>query len=166
MRAAATAAASDADAEAKRVRAEVEGSLNRFRRIGHDVRVVPAADVPLYIEVRVRPVAHADPGRVRAAVRAELAPGTRPDGRRGMFDPDELAFGERIDASAVVSRVRAVAGVAAVELVSLRRRSGPAGDAARDGFLRVGRLEVPRVDANPVFPEFGELVVDVRGGGR
>jgi hypothetical protein len=65
----------------------------------------------------------------------------------------------------VVARVRAVDGVRAVELKALRRRTGPSGDAARDGFLRVGPLEVPRVDADPVFPEFGELVVTAGGAG-
>jgi predicted phage baseplate assembly protein len=159
--AAATAGLPDAAAEVRRVCAEVEDYLSRFRRVGHDVRVVPAALVPLLVKVAVRRERHAEAGKVRAAVRAALAPGVGAGGRRGFFDPDELTFGQRIDAGAVVACVMAVPDVAGVELKRLCRRSEPGDDAAATGFLAFGPLEVPRLDADPVFPEFGELIVEV-----
>ena len=147
------------------VRREIEQLLNRFRRIGHDVRVVRPFSVALFVHVKVWPKPHADAAVVRAAVRRELVPGNAPSGRRGFFDPDELTFGGRIDASAVIARVKQAGDVVAVELVSLRRRVGPSEDAAVVGTLAVGPLEIPRLDADPNFPTFGELIIST-GGGR
>src|SRR5947209_11931078 len=96
LTAAATRWAADPAAEEALIRQEVQADLGRYRRIGHVVRVVPPAAVPVGLGLHLWVAPHADRGRAEAAVRAELGPADLPGGRRGLFHPDELTFGQSV----------------------------------------------------------------------
>ncbi|GAA4759420.1 putative baseplate assembly protein [Actinomycetospora chibensis] len=134
--------------------ARVAAALEPFRRIGHEIVVLPATTVPLdvAITVCVRPDRIA--GHVRAAVLDVLA---------AFFDPDRLTFGDDVRVSRLVVAVLAVAGVDNAQVTCLRRLEG--GDnVVDDGVLRIGPLEVARLDRDPDAPENGRLTVKVEGG--
>jgi predicted phage baseplate assembly protein len=139
--------------------AEVGTLLEAYRRIGHDVLVVPAIYVPLLIGVTVCMLPGYLRGHVTAAIRTVL--GNR---RTGFFHPDRLTFGDDVFASRLVAAVQAVPGVDSVEVTELRRFDGTADLELEDGVLRLGPSEVARLDDDPDFPENGRLELTLKGG--
>jgi hypothetical protein len=151
--------------------AEVERYLEPYRRIGHDLRVRPAAYVPLDVGLSVCVLPGYQRDHVRTALRAVLGSRLLPDGRRGLFDPDVLTFGQAIHASRVVAAAQAVAGVREAELTRLTRfLPGTPPPAATDqqipasGALLLGPFEIARLDNRPNRPDDGRLTILLRGG--
>jgi hypothetical protein len=143
--------------------ARVLAHLERYRRIGHDLRVAPAHIVPLHVALRVcvRPGYLA--GHVKAALLARLGAGVV-GGVPGFFHPDNLTFGQGVALSALVAAAQSVAGVDNVQVTRLERRyEGPAGEVAR-GLLPLGPLEIARLDNDPSRPDDGLLEIKMEGG--
>jgi hypothetical protein len=138
--------------------------LERYRRIGHDVRVVSARRVPLVVALRVCVLE----GFIRAHVKQALLDvfGNRmyDDGQLGFFHPDRLSFGEGIFLSRLVATAQSVAGVESVEVTRLERLFGAAADELASGVLALGPLEIARLDNDPAAPDNGTLLLDMRGG--
>ncbi len=162
-----------ADAEPallRRVRADAE----RHRRIGHDVVVTPARYVPLLVKLVICVRPEVIRGHVRAALLAALGsrglpvggqPSTgQPSTGSGLFQPDNLTFGEPVRLSRIVAAAAAVPGVTSVEVARFERLyAGDQGE--RDaGVLRIGPAEVARLDNDPARPGNGRLELDLRGG--
>ena len=143
--------------------ARILAHLERYRRIGHDLRVAPAQHVPLHVALRVcvRPGFLA--GHVKAALLARLGAGVV-GGVAGFFHPDNLTFGQGVALSALVAAAQSVAGVDNVWVTRLERRyEGPAGELAR-GLLPLGPLEIARLDNDPSRPDLGLLEIKMEGG--
>jgi predicted phage baseplate assembly protein len=148
-----------------RLLCEIERALHRYRRIGHDVVVRRAVAVPLDVELSVCVLPHVLRGHVESALLDVLGDRLLPDGRKGLFHPDNLTFGQGIALSRLLAAAQAVAGVASVEVTKLERLyEGPNGEIAA-GFLPIGPLEIARVDNDPRFPGNGQLRLTM-GGGR
>ncbi|KYF99642.1 hypothetical protein BE20_58810 [Sorangium cellulosum] len=143
------------------LRGAVERRLERYRRIGHDLRVAGARYVPLDVALTVC----VEPGYLRAHVRKAVAGalvGTATS--RGFFDPDRLTFGQAVSLSALVAAVHAVPGVLDVQVTRLARMfEGDRGELDA-GELAVGPLEIVRLDNDPARPEDGVLDITMRGG--
>ena len=144
---------------------DVDAHLRVVRRMGHDLAVGPATLVPLDIEVHVCVKPHYARGAVQAAVLGVLGSGRGPDGRTGMFHPDNLTFGTSIRLSRIVAAVQALEGVASVEVTRLRRLGHPDAGELSAGVLTVHDLEIAELAGDPSLPEEGRLVL-VMGGGR
>ncbi|MFY9570871.1 MAG: putative baseplate assembly protein, partial [Blastocatellia bacterium] len=86
------------------------------------------------------------------------------DGRRGLFHPDNLSFGEGIYMSKLVAAAQAVTGVESVRVTRLQRLFETPNHEIEFGLLTLGPLEVARLDNDPNFPENGRLEINVRGG--
>ncbi len=145
--------------------AEVRDALLEFRRIGHDLQVIPAlyATVDLALAICVKPDSLR--GAVEAAARDALTSGLRRDGTPGFFHPDRLTFGEPVRISRIIAAVQNLPGVMSVRVTALHRWGGhPCGE-LENGYLAVGPLEVARLDQDPDFPENGTLTLTF-GGGR
>jgi len=85
-------------------------------------------------------------------------------GRRGLFHPDNLSFGEGVFLSRIVAAAQSIEGVESVTVTSLERLfEGPKGE-LESGVLALGPLEVAQLDNDPNYPERGVLALDVRGG--
>ncbi|HEX8448864.1 MAG TPA: hypothetical protein VF652_04670, partial [Allosphingosinicella sp.] len=141
----------------------VERHLERYRRIGHDVRAIKANVVPLLLEltVCVRPAYLR--GHVKAALRRVLGSGSWPGGR-GLFHVDSMSFGDRITISRIASAAHKVEGVASILVTRLERlREGRNGE-VEAGELALGPFEVGRLDDDLRFPENGALILNLRGG--
>jgi predicted phage baseplate assembly protein len=143
---------------------EIKRYLYRFRRIGHDLEVVPARYVPLDIEmtIYVRPdylAAH-----VKTALLGTFRTSVLADGRVGFFHPDNLTFGDSIYLSRLIAAAQAVAGVQAVDVTTLQRLYLGENAEIENGVLPIGPLEIARLDSDPNFPENGRLKFSMRGG--
>jgi hypothetical protein len=144
---------------------EVAQSLAPYRRIGHHVAVVAARYVPLRLDLSVGVLPHLVQADVRAALLAVLGNGRLPDGRLGLFHPDNLTFGDGVYLSRIIAAAQAVEGVASVTVEHLSRQGEPEAGERDTGVLPLGPLEVARLDNDPDFPEHGVLALRL-GGGR
>lgn len=143
---------------------EIDRHLYRFRRIGHDVAVRPAHHVALDLVLEVCVASGFLRGHVKVALLERFGTRRLPDGSLGFFHPDALTFGEGISLSRLVAAVQAVPGVESLAVTKLERLfEGPNGE-LEQGVLRIGPLEVARLDNDPSFPENGRIRFDLRGG--
>jgi hypothetical protein len=143
--------------------AELRNHIEPFRMAGQDLEAEDAGFVPLDVKLRVRIEPGHFQGGVRAALLDALGSRTQPDGRRGLFHPDNFTLGQSVYVSAVCAAAQAVPGVGAVDVVWFRRL-GSQSALPKDGRLEMGRLEAARLDNDPSLPEHGVLQLDIRGG--
>jgi len=142
----------------------VTGHLEQFRMAGHDVRVNDPVHVSLEIDLLVcvnRPYFAAD---VRAGLLDALGSGLWRNGRRGLFHPDNFTFGQTVYLSPLYAAAREVAGVDSVQVTRFHRQGQEDTEPLEDGYMKLGRLEIARLDNDPNFPEHGVLRLDLRGG--
>jgi hypothetical protein len=132
------------------LRLEIAAALERVRRIGHEVVVVPARYVPveLGLEIDLRP------GTPRAVARAALR-----EALARLAHPDRWSFGDPVLSGPFLAAAQAIPGVEAVTLTRLRRSGQPGPEAPEAGVLPMGRLEIARLDEDP-----GVLRIALRGG--
>jgi hypothetical protein len=143
----------------------IKKRLYRYRRIGHELNVLPAQDVPLDIEISVCVLPNHLRGHVQAALIGLFSNRVLPNGQLGFFHPDKLTFGEGIHLSKLVSLAHGVTGVESVKVTRFQRLdAGDRGELAA-GVLPLGPLEIARLNNDPSFPEHGRLVLHM-GGGR
>ena len=138
--------------------------LERFRMAGYDLEVDAPRFVALDIELHLCVQADHFRADVLRAVRLALGSGLLTDGRRGAFHPDNFSFGEPVYLSRIIAAAQAVEGVASVAATRFSRRAEPGTVGLVEGLLRMGRLEIARLDDNPNFPERGRLVLHAGGG--
>lgn len=153
------AAAADSD-----LGSEVSGMLHRYRRIGHDLRVVAARTVPLKLKIEICVAPNHVRGQVHAALLDEFGTRSLAGGRLGFFHRDRQRFGDNLHISQILAAALAVDGVEIARVTELRRLNR--GD---EGALEAGRLvmranEIPRLDNDPNFPENGQLELILKGG--
>ncbi|GJM40913.1 MAG: putative baseplate assembly protein [Ardenticatenaceae bacterium] len=143
---------------------EIQQHLEPFRRIGHDVLVEATETVPLDIALHVCVLPSYLRGHVRAAIQDRLSNRRLSDGSYGFFHPDNLTFGDGVYLSKVVTAVQAITGVESVSVTKFERQyEGPNGE-REAGFLKLGPLEIARLDNDPSFPENGRLTLTLEGG--
>ncbi|MGH3310062.1 MAG: putative baseplate assembly protein [Streptomyces sp.] len=146
----------------------VAQALEGYRRIGHDLLVVPARPVPLDIALEVCAAPGHQHGQVLAELRRVLGSRRLSGGRLGFFHPDALSFGQPVRLSRLVAVAAAVQGVRSVRVTRLRRMFEQDPDdhsALEAGVLRLGPLELAQCDNDPERPENGRLSLEL-GGGR
>jgi hypothetical protein len=143
--------------------AEIRGYLHRFRRIGHDVVVVPAQ----YVSLDVAMTVNVTPNYIRAHVESALLDvfsNRVLNGGKGFFHPDNLSFGQSIHVSNLVAAAQRVKGVLSVTVTKLERLFAGPNHELEEGILPIGGLEVGRLDNDPSFPENGKFTLTLRGG--
>ncbi len=138
--------------------------LERYRMAGYDLEVDGPVFVPLEVGLRVCVLPGYFRSDVAAEVRAVLSNAVLADGRRGLFHPDNLTFGEPVYLSAVLAAVHTLAGVQSVEVKTFQRQRQPQTSGIESGVLPMGRLEIVRLDDDPNFPERGVLDLAFGGG--
>lgn len=143
----------------------LRGEIEPFRLAGHDLEV----DTPRYVSLELTLFVCVRPGYLRSDVRAALLDvfrsDTLPNGSRGVFHPDRFTFAQTVYLSPFVAAAQAVAGVASVEVKTFQRQGRPETSGLADGFLKLNRLEIARLDNDPNFLERGLFTLYL-GGGR
>lgn len=144
----------------------LQATLDRYRRIGHDVAILAACYVPLQIELFVCVLPDFLTAHVRAQLLDRFSAGLRRDGRPGFFHPDRLRLGAPVFVSALLAEAQAITGVAHVDVVTLARAgSAQASEVPADGVLPMSAREIARVDNDPDHPDHGKIAFTL-GGGR
>ena len=151
----------EADAELLQ---QIKAHLYRYRRVGHDLAVVSARTVPLFLEIEVCVSASHLRGHVKAALLDLFSNRRLPGGEAGFFHPDNLTFGEGVYLSKIVAAAQVVRGVEFVTVRRLERYLQGASGEIEAGVLPLGVLEVARLDNDRSFPENGVLNLIMRGG--
>jgi hypothetical protein len=138
--------------------------LDRVRLAGYDVQV----DGPQHVALDVSLEVCAAQGFVRTdveqAVRAVLSARHLSGNRTALFHPDRLSFGQPVYLSAIIAAAMKVDGVEHVAPLQFQRWREPDRGELTAGVLRLGRLEIARLDDDPSVPEFGRLELTMKGG--
>jgi hypothetical protein len=138
--------------------------LEPFRMAGHDLDI----DVPRYVPLEIDMQVCAKPDYFRSGVKQALLDlfGSRrlPDGRTGIFHPDNFTFGQPLYLSRLYAAAFQVEGVESVTISTFQRQgvADPAG--LETGRLTFARLEIAQLDNDRDFPERGVLRLTVEGG--
>ena len=144
--------------------ARLTGFLDPYRMAGYDLEV----DAPHFVPLEVGLLVCAEPDYFRAHVKAAvldvLSSKVRTDGTLGLFHPDRFTFGTPVFLSAIVAAAQDVPGVRSVTPLVFQRQRDDSTSALDTGVLEMGRLEVPRLDDDPSFPEHGVLELALGGG--
>jgi hypothetical protein len=143
---------------------ELRAHLERYRLAGHDLEVDGPRYVPLEIEMHVCVLPEYFRSDVKATLLGVFGNGTLPDGRRGVFHPDNFTFGQPVYLSKLYEAAQAVEGVDRVDIRRFRRQGVPDDSALDAGELTLHRLEIARLDNDPNFPENGVLRLVMEGG--
>ena len=143
---------------------EIEKSLDRYRRLGHDVRAVPAEYVPLSLTLEVCALPNYQAAHVKAALLDVFSNRVIGGGKRGFFHPDNLTFGEGIFLSQIIAAAQAVAGVECVRVTEFHRLFESPNLEIANGVLPLRAMEIAQLDNDPNFPERGRLLIEVAGG--
>ncbi len=144
--------------------AEVDGRLERYRRMGHDVAVAPAVYVPIWLAMEVCVLPHYARGQVEAVLLDVFSSRRLAHGNFGFFHPDRLTFGEGIYLSQIVAAAMAVEGVETVKVRRFQRLDAPPNHEIENGVLPLATMEIAQLDNDPNFPENGKLQLIMRGG--
>jgi hypothetical protein len=142
----------------------VEEHLDRYRMAGHDLEINDPVFVSLEIDLLVCVKAGYFRSDVQRGLLDVLSRGTRADGTRGLFNPDNFSYGQNVYLSPLYAAARTVAGVASVQVTRFQRAGQSDPKPLADGFMALGRLEIARLDNDPNFPEHGVLRLQLHGG--
>lgn len=143
---------------------ELRNYLEPFRMAGHDLEIDHPSMIPLEIGMEVG----VNPGYERSCVRTALmqifSNRNLPDGRRGVFYPDNFSFGQTVYLSPFYAAAQAIDGVDSVAVTTFQRQDSPGTEGLENGKLTFGRYEIPRLDNDPNFPGRGSFHLNLRGG--
>ena len=139
---------------------DLRAFLDPFRLAGHDIEINGPAFVALQLDLAVCVA----PGFVRSHVKAALLDAFSSATRRGFFHPDNFTFAQPVYVSSIVATAMGVTGVEWVDVTALHRYGELPRTEVADGELRLGRLEIARLDNDPSRPENGRLEIAMKGG--
>ena len=150
----------------RRVDAEFESEiidfLERFRLAGHDIEI----DAPRFVPLDIAFTVCVAPGylheNVKLALLETFSNVDLPDGRRGLFHPDNFTFGQPVYLSKLVAAAMKVQGVKWIDTSDkdphrFRRWGQPSQGEIGDGRIAFDRLEIARLDNDPNAPENGKV---------
>jgi hypothetical protein len=136
----------------------VAQDMGRLRMMGTDVAVEAAIIVGLRIALAICADAEHFRGDVYTALMARFT------GPGGILNASNFTFGETVYASPLVAAAQAVEGVASVTLATFSRVDQPWVDGTAQGYLTMGRLEIPRCDNDPDHLDHGIFTLTMDGG--
>ena len=127
----------------------------RYRLAGQDLELAPPLYVPLQIALEVC----VDPNYFRSDVQRALL---QVLGR--LFAPDNFTFGQTVFLSPIYAAARSVAGVTAVRAVTFQPQGVNSSAYLSAGEIKLGPLQIARLDNDPNFPNHGQLTLFMDGG--
>jgi hypothetical protein len=144
--------------------ADMRRHLERYRMAGHDIEIDSPQFVSLEVEMTVCVKPEYFRGDVKAALLRVFSNQTQPDGQRGIFHPDNFSFGQPVYLSTLYAAAQRVEGVRFVTVTTFRRLGTKSRQELDDGVLKLGALEVARLDNDPNFAERGVFRLTMEGG--
>jgi Baseplate J-like protein len=144
--------------------ARLRRHLERFRMAGYDLDVKAPRYVPLDVALHICVLPDYFRADVLHAVQQVLSSDVLPDGRLGVFHPDNFSFGQPVYLSRIIAAAQAVEGVDAVRPKVFQRLVNPSATSLDEGVITVGGLEISQLANNPNFRERGRLTLSAGGG--
>ncbi|SOE87086.1 putative baseplate assembly protein [Burkholderia sp. YR290] len=145
-------------------KAEIRSFVERFRMAGYDLEV----DAPRFVSLEIAMHICVQPDYFREDVKGVLlnifSDRVLPDGRRGVFHPDNFTFGQTVFLSPLIAAAQAVEGVLSVQTVTFQRQGTPDPQPLAAGKLELGRLEIAHCANDPNFAERGVFKLTLGGG--
>ncbi len=139
-------------------------TVETYRLAGQDLQLEPPRYVSLQIELDVC----VNPGYFQSDVQQSLlqvlGDQVLPDGRKGLFYPDNFTFGQTVYLSPVYAAARSVAGVVAVTARKFQPQGRDTNQYLAAGEIKLGPLEVARLENDPSYPDHGQLTLKLEGG--
>jgi hypothetical protein len=136
----------------------------RYRLAGQDLLL----DSPQYVSLQIVLQVCVDPNYFQANVERSLlqvlGSGILPDGTKGLFFPDNFTFGQTVYLSPVYAAARLVPGVTSVTAVAFQPQGVNTTQYLTAGEIKLGSLQVARLDNDPNFPDHGQLTLVMQGG--
>jgi hypothetical protein len=138
--------------------------LEPYRLAGHDLKIDGPRYVPLEIALTLQVDSDYFQSDVKAALVSTFSNKILPNGQTGFFHPDHFSFGQPVYLSQVVARAMQVAGVVSVNVTRLQRWGQPPGNELQAGQITFSRVEIARLDNDPLMPENGRISFNLEGG--
>lgn len=138
--------------------------VERYRMAGYDLEVDAPRFVSLEIELHICVKDDYFREDVKSALLTIFTARSLPDGRLGIFHPDNFTFGQTVYLSPFIAAAQAVDGVRSVQVVTFQRQGMPDPQPLARGKLDLGRLEIARCDNDPNFAERGLFKLTLEGG--
>jgi hypothetical protein len=143
---------------------EATTGLATLRMMGTDVAVEAAVIVGLQIALEICVDPQHFRGDVYAALMEIFISGDRCDGSTGLLNPANFSFGQTVYASPLLAAAQTVDGVLSVTLTTFTRMDAPWVDGVANGYLTMGRLDIPRCDNDPDHLDHGIFTLQMDGG--
>jgi len=143
---------------------KLASNIERYRMAGHDLNFNDPVFVDLQLALQVCVSRDYFRSDVEQALLGIFNSTLRTDGSLGLFHPDNFSFGQSIYLSPFYAAARQVRGVSSVQITRFTRQGDDDQKPLSDGFMKLGKLEIARLDNNPNFPERGVLKLTMLGG--
>ncbi len=139
-------------------------SLERYRFAGQDLKL----DSPQYVSLEIALNVCVDPdyfmSDVEQALLQVLSNRILPDGRKGLFYPENFTFGQTVYLSPLYAAARSVDGVLSVAAVTFQPQGVPTNQYLDVGEMKLAQLQIARLDNDRNFPDHGQLTLLMEGG--
>lgn len=150
---------------------DLRAFLESFRQAVWELEIAPLHFVGLDIAMTVEVDADALRGTVEQRLAETFSNRGAGSGPAGLFHPDNFTFGQSVYLSQLVAAAVNVPGVRSVDFDDTppkRNRFHPFGQPPRGeletGEIRIGSLEIARLDNDPARPEDGRVCFFLEGG--
>jgi len=138
--------------------------LDMLRMMGTDIAVEGAVIVGLRIEMEICVDAAHFAGDVYQALTRVFITGDQCGGGSGLLNAANFSFGQTVYASPLVAAAQAVPGVRSATVTVFTRMDAAWVDGVAQGYLTMGRLDIPRCDNDPDHLDHGTFTLHLDGG--
>jgi hypothetical protein len=142
----------------------LKSSVERYRLAGQDLKL----ESPQYVSLQIALEVCVEPSYFRSDVERSVLGvlGNRilPNGRKGLFYPDNFTFGQTVFLSPVYAAARSVPGVISVTATQFQPQGVNSNQYLATGQIKLGSLQVARLDNDPSYPDHGQLSLVMQGG--
>jgi hypothetical protein len=146
------------------LRQALKRNVERYRLAGQDLEL----DSPQYLSLQIELAVCVDPSYfqkdVQQGLLQVLGSGTLPNGQKGLFFPDNFTFGKTVYLSPVYAAARSVAGVVSVVATKFQPQGVNTAQYLAAGEIKLGPLQVARLENDPSYPDHGQLTLAMEGG--
>ncbi len=145
---------------------QTKSSLDLLRMLGTDLSVEGAQIVGLRIEMDICVDPAHFQGDVYDALMHLFLSGQQCNGKPGLLNAANFTFGETVYASTLISAAQSIEGVRSATLAAFARMDATAStqDGVTQGYLTMGRLEIPHCDNDPNHLDHGIFLLHMDGG--
>jgi hypothetical protein len=143
---------------------QLHSCLEKYRMAGQDLEV----DAPEFVSLEIEMTICVNPNYFKSDVKAALldlfSDKTLPDGKPGVFHPDNFSFGQPVYLSPLYAAAQQTEGVQSVRITKFQRQGIDDSKPMEEGKLLLGRLEIARLGNDSNFPEHGIFKLNMQGG--